>query len=153
MDPAAEVAVAHPALEEQRPVPIDVTGVGASLRELGSHFAGAGVVLVEPAELRLQHAEAQHSGLVELEHVADRCRDRVNAILAVDRHRLEEVAVVAQRLGHDREQAMRLRHEVVVERRLADPDHTRHLGPLGAVVAVLGELMGGGDDDRIALGA
>ncbi|MFN8204905.1 MAG: hypothetical protein U0S48_20310 [Solirubrobacteraceae bacterium] len=148
-----EPPVAHPPVEEARPVTVEVACVGPRLGQRRALLARPREVLVEPADLGLEDPEAQHAGLVQREDVADRRADDVHRIAVRAACRLEVVAVVAQGLGHDREQAVRLGGEVVVQRGLADPHRLRHVGPLRQVVAELRELMRRRVDDGLALGA
>src|SRR5207247_6644750 len=86
-----------------------------------------------------------------LYRIAKHFDKRIRPVRVCEREPIEAPAKVGDGHPHDLEQAMLLRLEVVIERRRADSDRRRHVGPLRLLVAVASEAVDCDVDDLLPL--
>ena len=98
-----------------------------------------------------QDPELQHVLVGQVEARDERLEEGVSPVGLRRDDPLEPLLHVEERAGHDFEQAVLLRLEVVVERRRADVDLGRDVGPLRLLVPVPAEEVDGDLDDPFLL--
>jgi hypothetical protein len=116
-------------------------------------LARGGAMDREARLLGNQYSHAEHLLLGEVEAGAEHRLHSGGIVRRVSRVRLELLQTSLQGVRHDHVQAVELRLEVVVERRRADADRLRHVGPATVLVAVPTEGPDCGLEDRVVLAA